>query len=433
MLKAPFPYFGGKRRAAELVWSRFGDVPNYIEPFAGSAAMLLCRPTEARIETLNNLDCFVANFWRATSREPETVAEYADWPVNEADLHARHRFLVRGEAAADFRRRMRDDSDFYDCRFAGWWCWGLCCWIGSGWCSTSNEGAAAEWSQRPDLAGFNGEGAKGDLRGVHAKRPRANSQAGRDTGGALPGVHAPTLKVPRAPRANGSQTGGQSEGVHLEKLPQSSPRLTVLSENITAGSMPRSMPRSNGGKNGSLGVNLDIDRRPQLADEFSPGRGVNANGGAATCRERREWLIEWFSSLRDRLRTVRVCCGDWLRVCNSPSVTTRLGITGVFLDPPYSTEAGRDMNLYGHESGTVAHQVREYCLERGADPRMRLALCGYAGEGHEELEAHGWSVVAWKSPGGYGNRTQKGRANAGKERIWFSPHCVQTAVERLLF
>ena len=25
-LRAPFPWFGGKRRIADLVWSRFGDV-----------------------------------------------------------------------------------------------------------------------------------------------------------------------------------------------------------------------------------------------------------------------------------------------------------------------------------------------------------------------------------------------------------------------
>lgn len=27
-LKAPFPYFGGKRSVADLIWQRFGDVPN---------------------------------------------------------------------------------------------------------------------------------------------------------------------------------------------------------------------------------------------------------------------------------------------------------------------------------------------------------------------------------------------------------------------
>lgn len=40
-LKAPFPYFGGKRVVAPEVWRRFGDTPNYVEPFFGSGAVLL--------------------------------------------------------------------------------------------------------------------------------------------------------------------------------------------------------------------------------------------------------------------------------------------------------------------------------------------------------------------------------------------------------
>ena len=40
-LRAPFPWFGGKRRAADLVWPRLGDVSTYNEPFAGSLAVLL--------------------------------------------------------------------------------------------------------------------------------------------------------------------------------------------------------------------------------------------------------------------------------------------------------------------------------------------------------------------------------------------------------
>lgn len=54
-MNAPFPYFGGKSRVADLVWSRFGDVKNYVEPFCGSCAVLLKRPEEqwraGRIET----------------------------------------------------------------------------------------------------------------------------------------------------------------------------------------------------------------------------------------------------------------------------------------------------------------------------------------------------------------------------------------------
>ena len=44
-LKAPFPYFGGKRLAAPVAWALMGDVKDYVEPFAGSAAMLLNAPT----------------------------------------------------------------------------------------------------------------------------------------------------------------------------------------------------------------------------------------------------------------------------------------------------------------------------------------------------------------------------------------------------
>ena len=42
--KAPFPWFGGKKHAAPHVWSALGDVDHYVEPFAGSLAVLLQRP-----------------------------------------------------------------------------------------------------------------------------------------------------------------------------------------------------------------------------------------------------------------------------------------------------------------------------------------------------------------------------------------------------
>lgn len=54
-LKAPFPWFGGKSLAASLIWERLGDVPNYVEPFFGSGAVLLARPHEPGIETINDL------------------------------------------------------------------------------------------------------------------------------------------------------------------------------------------------------------------------------------------------------------------------------------------------------------------------------------------------------------------------------------------
>jgi hypothetical protein len=136
-LKSPFPWFGGKSRAAPLIWERFGDPANFVEPFAGSLAVLLGRPTPPRIETVNDLDCFVANFWRSLKSDPAGVTEWASDPVNEADLHARHLWLVNRD---DFRERMKTDPDFFDVKVAGWWVWGQCSWIGSGWCRNAGMG-----------------------------------------------------------------------------------------------------------------------------------------------------------------------------------------------------------------------------------------------------------------------------------------------------
>jgi hypothetical protein len=124
-MKAPYPYFGGKSRVASLVWERFGDVPNYVEPFFGSGAVLLVRPHPPKVETVNDMDAYLTNFWRALAADPDGVAEWADNPVNELDLHARHRWLI---GQKDFIHKMRNDPDFHDVKIAGWWVWGLSCW-----------------------------------------------------------------------------------------------------------------------------------------------------------------------------------------------------------------------------------------------------------------------------------------------------------------
>ena len=392
-LKAPFPAIGGKSRVAELVWGQIGDVRNYIETNCFSAAVLLARPHPGRIETINDINGFVANFWRAIKADPEKVAEYADNPVNEADLHARHLWLMFSQTSIEFREKIKTDPEYYDAKIAGWWCWGQCCWIGSGWCSDQG----VEWKQRPDMEGLD--------RGVNKlaqKLPHIGASHPTDsTGRGVNGAAAPTQKRPLLSPGN-SQHG---HGVHA---------------------------------------------RPQLADAYSRGRGVNGNDHAGTCAERRAWLIDWFGRLQDRLRNVRVCCGDWSRVCSSPSVTTRLGTTGIFIDPPYALNTARmhawvsfldgkieqppekaaatnrDGNLYGSDSDDVdlmVAKVHIFCRERGSDPEVRIVLCGYAGE-HDALEEIGWEAVSWKASG-YGNRTDSGKSNNAKERLWFSPHCCK--------
>ena len=138
LFKTPWPWFGGKSDAAEAVWAALGDVDHYVEPFAGSLAVLLRRPHVANrtyhSETVNDLDGLLCNAWRAIARDPDAVAEAASWPVCEADLHARHLALLAWRAAGNAERLMAD-PDFYDARMAGWWAWGQSCWIGAGWCS----------------------------------------------------------------------------------------------------------------------------------------------------------------------------------------------------------------------------------------------------------------------------------------------------------
>ena len=125
--------------------------------------------------------------------------------------------------------------------------------------------------------------------------------------------------------------------------------------------------------------------------------------------------------LAARLERVRVCCGDWTRV-TGPSVTYKHGLTAVFLDPPYS-HAEREKQLYSHDND-VGGAVREWAIANGDRPDMRIALAGYDTE-HGDAMPDSWSVYRWKAAGGYGSQGKgRGRANAGRECVWFSPACI---------
>jgi hypothetical protein len=336
---APFPYFGGKSVIAHEVWTRFGDVANYVEPFAGSLAVLLNRPHPAKIETINDLDGLVTNFWRALQHDPEGVARHATNPVNECDLHARHAYLLK--VKPEFEARLCGDPEFYDSKLAGWWAWGTSCWIGSGLCS--------------------GEGAWQSVDGMLVKL---------------------------APR-----TGNKKKLPHLG----------------TAGTgVTKQLPHlGDAGK----GVTKQL---PHLGDagkgdeETAPGPFDPSVG-----------LLDWMYALANRIRTVRVCCGDWTRVLG-PSVTSKFGLTGIFLDPPYGHDM-RAAGLYANDSVDVTAAVGEWCKSNGNNNLLRIALAGYEGE----YDLPGWKVMPWKARGGMGNQgAGRGRDNASLERIWFSPYCL---------
>ena len=137
VLRAPFPYFGGKRDVADLIWARLGRPKQYIEPFCGSAAVLLAAPAPAPLEVVGDQNGFIANFWRATKHPPTAVADAAEYPVSHIDLGARHIWLM--EQRERLAEELQDPNWPGDAKVAGWWLWGQCCWIGSGWCDWFRE------------------------------------------------------------------------------------------------------------------------------------------------------------------------------------------------------------------------------------------------------------------------------------------------------
>ena len=130
--KAPFPWFGGKSKAAPLVWALLGDTDHYVEPFFGSGAVLLGRPHPCNrpyfSETVNDADGMVCNFWRSIQFAPDATAEAASWPVIEADQSARQIALLRWrDGALD---RLAGSADWCDPVMAGWWAWAVSVQIG---------------------------------------------------------------------------------------------------------------------------------------------------------------------------------------------------------------------------------------------------------------------------------------------------------------
>lgn len=132
-LKAPFPYFGGKSKVAQIVWDALGQPDRYIEPFFGSGAVLLSRRNfnaDKYDEIVNDKDGFIANVWRGLQHDPDEVAKWCDWPVNHADLCARKKRLIENESR--LLENLIANDEWYDAKLAGYWIWAASCWIGSG-------------------------------------------------------------------------------------------------------------------------------------------------------------------------------------------------------------------------------------------------------------------------------------------------------------
>lgn len=99
-------YYGGKWRLAPWIISHFPEHKNYVEPCGGAASVLLQKP-RSPLETYNDLDDNVVNFFRVLRDRPEELIrkirltpwaraefELCEVPVND-EIELAHRFWVR--------------------------------------------------------------------------------------------------------------------------------------------------------------------------------------------------------------------------------------------------------------------------------------------------------------------------------------------------
>ena len=103
-MKPPFAYYGGKTSMADRIVSLLPQHGHYVEPFAGSLAVLLAKP-RAAMETVNDLDGNLMLFWRVLRDQPDELARIcALTPHSRAEHEAA--FDLDG-AANDLERARR--------------------------------------------------------------------------------------------------------------------------------------------------------------------------------------------------------------------------------------------------------------------------------------------------------------------------------------
>jgi DNA adenine methylase len=151
---------------------------------------------------------------------------------------------------------------------------------------------------------------------------------------------------------------------------------------------------------------ISLGKRPHLSDT---GKGVHG---------KTKNIYDWFTELSNRLRRVRVVCGDWSRVCGG-DWQDKIGEVGIFFDPPYGAKANRDSKIYHKDSLDVADEVREWCLKRGKKKSYKIVLAGYFEE-HKSLLNAGWKDYRWSAGNGYSASENK---NRHEETLFMSPYC----------
>lgn len=106
-LKPPAPYYGGKTRLAPWIVSLMAHHRVYVEPFAGTASVLLAKP-RSKLEVINDLDGDVVTFFRVLRDRPDELERAC-----RLTPYARDEFLEAREPREDL-------TDLERAR--RWWC-----------------------------------------------------------------------------------------------------------------------------------------------------------------------------------------------------------------------------------------------------------------------------------------------------------------------
>lgn len=102
-IKPPFSYYGGKTTIAPEIAQLLPAHKHYVEPFAGSLAVLLAKkPSQG--ETVNDLDGDLVNFWRILRDHPEEFNRLIEMTPHSREEYETSKTL---EGVSDIERARR--------------------------------------------------------------------------------------------------------------------------------------------------------------------------------------------------------------------------------------------------------------------------------------------------------------------------------------
>jgi site-specific DNA-adenine methylase len=422
-LRPPYTWMGGKRQMADRIWEAFGPTEkifNYVEPFFGGGAVLLARPKssdgspswEGNLETINDLDGFITNFWRATVADPETVAYYADTPIREADLFATRKWLHAQRT--NLQDNLEQDIDYYDARAAGYWVQVISCWLGTPEdCFKMVESKESLRSRVPNC-GDSSHGRGPGTESLRRKVPDCSTSANsRGTG-----TESLRRKVPDC------GTSANCRGSGTESLRRRVPNCGDSANCRGTGteSLRRRVPKCGDCSNGRGNGTESLRRRVPDCNNSSNARGSGTESLRRTGLESKGLknngvLLEHILKLASRMRFVRAFCGDWDKRCGNgviktPSSKDRCAC--VFMDPPYISTKDHYQITEGEELVAVAAAKR--AVELGKLERVKVVFThDKCDEIDNILLPEGWRVI---------DTTRKGWSKSSqKEALYLSPNC----------